>query len=238
MTYTVFSQFYDAIMGERPEAVAIMQRLLAKYVAPKADLLELACGTGAMMVPLSNNYHIDGLDLSDDMLTLAQQKLPASQFFHGDMSHFDLSKEYDGIYCVYDSINHVTAQSGWGAIFESAASHLVSGGYFIFDMNTLGRLQKISREPAYAHEFDNNYLFMKIHDQGKHIFDFDIRIFEQITADNYQLHQETIPETAYTLDVVISTLKRQFYVLETILTDGSPATDDADERVYMVCQKK
>ncbi len=237
-SYYIFAHFYDDVMGNRPEAEAVMTRLLAKYLKLGDKLLELACGTGAMMRPLSKTYMVDGLDLSDDMLTIAQAKLPKARLFHGDMTSFELSRKYDGIYCIYDSLNHVTTEYGWDKVFASAARHLASGGIFIFDINTLGRLAKISQDPAYALEFKNNYLLMKIHDVGQNIFDFDIRIFEQISKDSYKLHQETIAETAYPLNVVISTLEKHFKVLEYTMTDGSPASEEADERVYFVCQKK
>ena len=56
------------------------------------DILDLGCGTGNlthMLVPLGN---VIGMDLSVDMLTIANQKSNEVRWLEGDMTSFKLNQ--------------------------------------------------------------------------------------------------------------------------------------------------
>ena len=121
---------------------------------PKArTLLELACGTGAILKIPANDYDVVGLDQSPQMLSIARKKLPRVRFYRRDMVRFDLGKKFDVIICVFDSINHVLKFAEWQKIFRNAARHLEDDGLFLFDINTQAKLERLMRAPTRVHEF-------------------------------------------------------------------------------------
>ena len=75
MSYQTFAQVYDAIMDET--LYDRWGQFVDKHLQnKKTKLLELACGTGALAVALSKRgYTVTGLDLSDNMLSLANEQI-------------------------------------------------------------------------------------------------------------------------------------------------------------------
>ena len=62
------------------------------------NLLDLGCGTGRLTLPLSALIHqAYGIDLSEEMLTLAKakDKLSRVQWTHGDCRDFNLPQRFD-----------------------------------------------------------------------------------------------------------------------------------------------
>ncbi|WP_339063456.1 class I SAM-dependent methyltransferase [Tepidibacillus marianensis] len=69
----------------------------------QGDVLELACGTGRVMIPMANaGINVWGLDLSKEMLdqldikkdSLEQEVKERIHTIHGDMSNFDLGRKF------------------------------------------------------------------------------------------------------------------------------------------------
>lgn len=77
--YTSFAQVYDQLMDNIPyeEWHTYLSALLQEYGVKANDVvLELGCGTGNMTRRLEQDgYRMIGLDISEDMLSLAQKQL-------------------------------------------------------------------------------------------------------------------------------------------------------------------
>ena len=90
-----------------------IRRLIRQHTPTARTLLELACGTGAILKILARYYDVVGLDLSPQMLSIARKKLPHVRLYRKDMVRFDLGTKFDVIICVFDSINHVLRFADW-----------------------------------------------------------------------------------------------------------------------------
>ena len=97
------------------------------------SLLELGCGTGRYMEQLGQWYEIEGLDISESMLTVAHRRLPDAVLHLDDMTDFDLGRSYDAIACLFSSIAYVTSLADLGAVIRCSAQHLNSGGVLIIE---------------------------------------------------------------------------------------------------------
>jgi SAM-dependent methyltransferase len=72
-TYTRFAQFYDAYVGNYAQDLPLYLALASKAQAP---VLEIGCGSGRVLLPLVQaGYPITGVDISGEMLRLADKKL-------------------------------------------------------------------------------------------------------------------------------------------------------------------
>ena len=70
--------FYDEEFAEREFEIQFYQRLAKRCGGP---ILEVACGTGRLTIPLAMAGHqIVGLDVSEPMLRLAKQKAVRSKY--------------------------------------------------------------------------------------------------------------------------------------------------------------
>jgi len=103
------------------------------------DVLELACGTGQLTVPIAGaGLPTTGLDLSAPMLTTAKQRAAAAnvsvEYVPGDMRNFDLGRKFALIFIARNSLLHLHSTEDLLAAFAAVRRHLTPGGIFAFDI--------------------------------------------------------------------------------------------------------
>jgi SAM-dependent methyltransferase len=227
--YERFSSFYDMVMddpGPRADRVA---EWIGRYRPGSESLLELGCGTGAILARLIAIPYLTGLDRSPEMLAVAREKVPGARLVEGDMRGFSLDERYDVVICVFDSLNHLLSFEEWQSVFDAVHAHLVDDGLFLFDVNTVGELRRLGEEPPWVYDFDEGVAIIDVSfaedEASDGISSWDIRIFEQMGGDRFQLHREQIGELAVSLALIRSTLQDRFELLEEVGDDGEPPTD-------------
>ncbi len=139
---------YELENKETVEDIGFWRRLVQQYAA--TNVLELACGSGRITIPLArdlaDNGRIIGLDVMGRMVELAQQKLAqepeavqqAASFIVADMRDFGLAQlggvPFDLIYVPYNSMAHLHEIDDQLAVFRHAAACLALGGHFVVDV--------------------------------------------------------------------------------------------------------
>lgn len=103
-------------------------------------VLELACGTGRLTIPLAGaGIKITGLDSSEEMLGVARRKAAEwgshTSFVQGDMRRFDFGESrFALIFVPVNSLSHLLTAEDIDACFSRARAHLMPGGCFAFDL--------------------------------------------------------------------------------------------------------
>ena len=99
---------------------------------PEADILDLGCGPGNIsryLIRKETKYKIVGLDVSDNMIKLARNKVPEATFKQFDLRNLkELTFSYDGIVAGF-SLPYLSHADGTTMIAECARL-LSEGGYF------------------------------------------------------------------------------------------------------------
>lgn len=235
--YTGFAAFYDRIMGDRDDEIARIRTYISKYLPGARSLLELGCGTGALLAGLAPELRVTGLDRSPQMLAIAAQAVPEARLLEGDITAFRLPDRFDVIICMFDTLNHVQSLAGWMSLFSCVHEHLADGGLFIFDVNTAGRLRRLDGAPPYLDEFDGNVVVMTVRSAGDWLSLWRTMIFERQQHDIYRLHDERIYELAVPLAEIRAALAGRFEPLHEASLDGSPVSDDSD-RVFFTYRRQ
>ena len=231
--YAVYGRFYDAT--QTTPLVRHYLHLLRNYHPTAKSLLEIACGTGANLVPLSKRYEVAGLDIATTMLRIARQRLPQFKFYKRDMAGFKLDRTFDAIICPYDSINHLLTFGNWVKTFRAAHRNLNEGGVFIFDVNTEHKLQQLAKVSPLVHSFDGNFLIMRVIDRSRGIADWDIAIFERRRKTIYRLHREIIKEASFPQKRVAFALKREFAWVRVLDAERWGRPKKTSKRLFFVC---
>jgi SAM-dependent methyltransferase len=235
--YADWAPFYDAMQGDRPEAVAYARGLIEKHRPDAQSVLELACGTGAVIEQLHPRYRVAGVDLSQEMLDVAARKLPHARLVQGDMTKVDLGETFDVVLCIADSINHLRPFRQWEALFARAHEHLVDGGIFVFDLNTELHLSELAEDPPLTSWSDaGDFRMLDIREAGRDGVSVEVTVFELRPDGAYRLHSARIPEISYPVERVTASLRKRFRrvrVYDRFRTRPTPLS----ERLHFVCTR-
>ena len=103
-----------------------------QFVRTHGHALDVGCGCDGRFIDLlsQQGFTVEGLDVSERMITLASQRDPSVTFYHADICEWELPQQYDFI-TGWDSIWHVPlkAQSG---VLQKLCAGLNAGGVLIF----------------------------------------------------------------------------------------------------------
>ncbi len=127
---------YDAFNQPYADDTGFM---LAEAKKARGPVLELACGTGRLTIPLKKaGINITGLDLAAPMLERAGAKAAEAglkiDFVRGDARKFRLDRRFKLIFMAFNSMQHLGRREDIEGLFASVAAHLAPGGRFIFDV--------------------------------------------------------------------------------------------------------
>lgn len=129
------ADLYDAIVRPGPcEAYYLEEARRAG-----GPVLELACGTGRLTLPLARAGHqVVGLDAAPEMLDAAARKARAAglapELRRGDMRDFDLGRRFGLVVLSCNSLAHLTDTPDILACLGAVRRHLAPGGVFAFDV--------------------------------------------------------------------------------------------------------
>jgi cyclopropane fatty-acyl-phospholipid synthase-like methyltransferase len=236
INYDIFAKFFDAAMGDRTETAKLLRGFI-QDASPKAKkILELACGTGAVLKHLAKYYEVYGIDLSKGMLNIAQREVPEAKLARQNIEDFEMEEKFDAILCIFDSINHVTNFENWKKIFIKVRHHLTDHGVFVFDINTQKRLSRLASLPATAQKFGQNFLVIEVTDAGDCISNWNVKIFEYLDNHQYALHEENIKEISFPSNQIKSMLKTIFRSIKVIDIERKRPSKQS-ERLYFICRK-
>lgn len=139
--YNRFARAYDDMMShvDYRRWVNYVGDLFKLYGVQPARVLDLACGTGSVAIPMAQHgYDVVGIDRAPGMLEVAEDKADQSQvdidWREGDMRDLGIEAEFDAVICLYDSVNYMLSASELRMAFESVGRALRPGGIFIFDV--------------------------------------------------------------------------------------------------------
>ncbi|MGZ9225741.1 MAG: class I SAM-dependent DNA methyltransferase [Anaerolineales bacterium] len=132
------AQYYDEIYSSIDKDYEAEANKAHKFIQRNkqtkgSSLLDVGCGTGFHASLLSKYYQVEGLDLDPQMLKAAKKKHPRLRFHHGDMTDFDLKRQFDTIICLFSSIGYVRTKPRLQKAIKNMVKHLLSGGVLLIE---------------------------------------------------------------------------------------------------------
>ncbi len=107
----------------------------------RGPILELACGTGRLTLPMAAaGPRVVGVDLSSAMIARAIEKSVRhpggvrSEFVVGDMRTVRLHRQFDAVIVGFNSLMHMLGDDDLSRAFETIRSHLPVGGWLALDV--------------------------------------------------------------------------------------------------------
>ena len=130
--------YYDKIYASQgkdylKEVEYLVGLMTSRGIGKRANLLDVACGTGSHLLYLRKNFDIEGVDVSFDFLKIARGKLPKTRFYLGDMRTFTTGKEYSVVTCLFSSIGFMDTLGKLQTAIRNMAKHVKKGGFLIVE---------------------------------------------------------------------------------------------------------
>ncbi|MFN2291005.1 MAG: class I SAM-dependent methyltransferase [Anaerolineae bacterium] len=136
--FGAYARFYDLDVGQVDDDLFMIREFAARTGSP---ILELACGTGRVLLPLAREGHqLTGVDISAAMLELARQKLNAEglasrvNLVEQDMRHLDLDSRFNIALVALSSFSHLLTLDDQMASLQRIFEHLNPGGLLLLDL--------------------------------------------------------------------------------------------------------
>lgn len=245
-SYTSLAKYYDRLNCDinYTEWAAFLHRCLNKYGVKKGSLvLDLACGTGNISIPLAKlGYDVIGADLSPEMLEEAffksQEEGINILWLCQDMRSFELYGTVGAIVCCLDSINYLTGKQGFLKCLSLVHNYLDPDGIFIFDVNTPYKFKNIYGNNHYIIEADGVYCGWKnYYDSKSELCDFELSLFTKNDDGTYDRHYELQRERCYSKAFIEKALQKSGFEIMAVVSDFEmKSTSDEDERWFFVCR--
>jgi ubiquinone/menaquinone biosynthesis C-methylase UbiE len=240
--YEDFAHVYDRFMPETPyrKWTAYINDAL-KNIGAKT-VLDLACGTGSVTVPLARlGYDMTAVDISADMLSEARLKADEAGleilFLMQDIRRLDLYDTVDAAICCCDAINYLLDENDLLAAFKRVALFLNPGGIFIFDIGTEYKYKEILGCNTFTETVDGaSYVWRNEYDEATGFNDYDIFF---IVNDPPMRFSEQHRQRCYSTEAIAALLNEAGLDVKQIndaYTDDPPSRDS--ERVSFVAVKK
>lgn len=235
MSYENFAYYYDSLMD--PQFYEDYYQFIIKN-CQFDEVLELGCGTGEMAIRLAKDHKtVFATDLSTDMLEVTKQKAMSENvnlmLQRVDMSDFSTSHQVDLILCLCDSLNYLLDVEDVLKTFINVFRSLKEHGTFIFDVDSLYKMNVIFKD-YYEKEEDDEFTFewrVESLDDGyihHHVYIEDKIENEIVNEDHYQKTYSVSQYLYWLNEVGFSDIK--YY------SDFGDYHEDC-ERVIFVCQK-
>lgn len=151
--YDSLPHFYDAIHQQLTDDIAFVVALAKEQNRP---ILELGCGTGRLLMPLSKlGLPLVGLDNSDPMLALARERVGAMAhvgLVSADMTQFALPQQSFGLCLIsYNTLTHLNL-SQIKTTLTCIKRHLLADGVLVIDTLNPFMLAAVDDQPDYEPE--------------------------------------------------------------------------------------
>ena len=242
--YGGFALVYDEFMDnvDYHQWCDYAAKLLTKYGAKDGTLVEIGCGTGTgTMLLHEKGYNMIGIDLSQEMLEIAESKKEEEDIVYvlQDATNLQLPYAVPAMVSIGDSMNYITSVPDLESVFACVSENLKKGGVFIFDLKTIHFFRDILAENTYAeNREDSAFIWDNYYDEKERNNEYELAVFVKNEDGTFDRFEEQHYQHGFTIDEVTGAVNKAGLTVKNVynaFTKDMP--DDKSERLYFVIEK-
>ncbi len=242
--YHQLAQSYDRLTNDVDyEAVVDFYRqILERENLRPRTAVDLACGTGSVTAILARmGLRVTGVDLSEEMLTVAQQKLMEqglnARFVLQNLRDLRLPKGVDLAVCALDSLDYITEPADCARAIRRVYKALNPGGIFIFDVNTPEKLRAMDGQVFLDEDEDVYCVWRGEFNRESNICSYGMDLFQRrggLWERSFEEHREY----AYSREQLTAYLKEAGFTHIQVFADRRfQAPGEGEQRIYFKARK-
>lgn len=245
--YKLLAYHYDDLMPN--EEYDLWLQVLSRYLAlvkqeREPVIVDLGCGTGTLAVKVAEQIsaRVYGVDISEDMLAVADQKARLKQvqlqLLEQDMTQLSLPEQAAVIYCFCDSLNYLLDEQAVINTFKQVYLQLQKGGLFLFDVHSLYKFEHVFQQNAFSYNSPELcYIWDCDYNSETQVVQHDLSFFIRQEDSTYLRFDETHLQRYYSLKNLTAWLEASGFEIVKIFGDFTPEEPhDHTERVFYVAR--
>ena len=241
-SYTALSKFYEEIIYDKDYKT--WMQFVIKTVKDNSQGnkgLDVACGSGILTRLLKKNgFDVTGVDISQDMLNVAQEKSYQEKlnikYLKEDMKSLKSLEKVDFITVINDGLNYVDNKCLLKT-FKNFYNSLKKGGVLIFDVSSAYKLKYVLGNNAFGDDGENlSYLWLNSYDESTSSVDISLSIFEKV-GDTYKRYNENQVQFAHSVENLVDKLKEAGFTLISVTDSFGKQLKENTERILFVLKK-
>ncbi len=244
MSYGRFAYLYDTLMSDVPYErwIAYMDRFISQK---NTKVLDLACGTGTITEKLlEKGYDVTGVDLSEEMLAVAAEKLSRRGYniplFTQDMAELAIDETFDAVTIFCDSLNYVVDENDVKETFARVYHHLNEGGLFFFDVHSLFKIHEIFIDKTFTVDEEEIALIWNCFaGETPNTVEHEMTFFVQDEQEDYYHRFDEIHiQRTFSTETYEQWLEEVGFQVISITSDyGDSEVEKDSERIFFVARK-
>lgn len=133
MEYKEFAKYYDKFYQNKDYQKEV--NFLKKFINKTDKIIDIGCGTGIHASLLEKDgYNIDGLDLNQEMLDIAKNRL-SSNIYNQNILDININNKYNIIISMFAVINHLKDTIELEQALLNLKKILLPNGKIIIDLH-------------------------------------------------------------------------------------------------------
>ena len=216
--------------------------ILAQEGLHPRTAVDLACGTGTVSLLLARQgLDVTGVDLSEEMLTMAQQKAEGLEnpprFVRQSLQELTLPRGVDLAVCALDSLDYITDPQDCAEAIRRVYRALNPGGIFIFDVNTPEKLRAMDGQVFLDEDEDVYCVWRGEFEEETNICSYGMDLFQRqgrLWRRSFEEHREY----AYSAEQLTGFLKAAGFTGIRVYGDRRmEPPQPGEQRIYLKARK-